>query len=64
MKIEIIYKSLSRLLEILLKFQKEQTTKLEAFQTILFETLINQKIIFMILIKLWNILALEYISQV
>lgn len=31
MKIEIIYKSLSRLLEILLKFQKEQTTKLEAF---------------------------------
>ena len=32
MKIEIIYKSLSRLLEILLKFQKEQTTKLEAFK--------------------------------
>lgn len=31
MKIEIIYKSLSRLLEILLRFQKEQTTKLEAF---------------------------------
>lgn len=43
MKTEIIYKSLQELLEILLKFQKETTIKLELFQTILSE-LINQKI--------------------